>query len=53
MARALGARGAEASTAAELEAVLTDLGPVDGPVLVRVRVDRSVWNEEVFRTLTG
>ena len=30
-----------------------DLGPVDGPVLVRVRVDRSVWNEEVFRTLTG
>jgi len=53
VARVLGARGLEATTAEELEAALADLGPVDGPVLVRVRVDRSVWNEEVFRTLTG
>ena len=53
VARVLGARGVEAASAEELETVLADLGPVDGPVLVRVRVDRSVWNEEVFRTLTG
>jgi len=51
--RALGLAAHGAQDAAELEAALAAALPVRGPTLIRVRMNPSVWHEEVFRALTG
>jgi acetolactate synthase I/II/III large subunit len=53
VAELLGVRAFDAPDADSLEHALEDIGGADGPTLIRVGVDRTVWHEEVFRALTG
>jgi thiamine pyrophosphate-dependent acetolactate synthase large subunit-like protein len=53
VARDLGLRAYTADDIDGVRAALADALPLQGPTLLRVRLDRSVWHEEVFRALTG
>jgi thiamine pyrophosphate-dependent acetolactate synthase large subunit-like protein len=53
VARALGMAAYEADDGAGVRAALREALPLDGPALLRVRLNPEVWHEEVFRALTG
>ena len=53
VARALGLRAWNAETVDELRTALGDALALQGPSLIRVRLNQSVVHHQIFRALTG
>lgn len=53
VARALGLRAWNAETVEELRTALGEALPLQGPSLIRVRLNQSVVHHQVFKALTG
>ena len=53
VARALGLRAWNAETVEELRTALGEALPLQGPSLIRVRLNQSVVHHQIFRALTG